>query len=321
MERTNRTSRILETADALYGAVTMPVVEALLPEVQPPRLRHLLAQMVERGALVSVWAGGTGRKAWLTTRPASGRLAGVRRWIADSAAVRDAIATGRVAGNLEPPTTFDHDMTAGQMTAGFGVYGHTFDSQLHSDGGRKISDGIAFPEPGRRVLIEVEMMVNQNLGRWQRAGGLIDKMIAALADNSLPGIRTEHLVVSPQTSPDRGRKVTDFETELAAAVRARVAGMQGIPATAGWWFLPLDDLTGDPRWHPISGDPAEPRSLPGIANRRAAFTAEHDKNARIDRERKARLAAERAGVRVPRGVTFATLPAPSHREQPGATAA
>lgn len=317
----DRAENILATADAGYGAITMPVIEALLPSTKPARIRHLLATMVQRGALVSAWAGATGRKVWLTTRSAEGRLAGVRRWIADPAIARDAIATGRVPVTLEPPTTFEHDMIALQMVAGFGVHGRTFDSELHVEIAGKISDGIAFPEPDRRLLVEVERMVNQNIGRWQKEGGLIDKIVASLSDNSMPNVRTEHLIVSPKTSPNRGRKVTDFEAKLAAAVTEKAAGMHGIPAGAGLWFLPIDDLTGDPRWHPISSECGEPRALLGIAKRRAAFAAEHDKNARIDRERKARLAAERAGVRVPRGVTFATTPAKSHRDQTGATAA
>jgi len=317
MAPNDRASLGLATADALYGAITMPVVEALLPDVQPSRLRHLLAQMVDRGAVVSAWAGGTGRKVWLTTRPANGRLAGVRRWIADPSAVRDAIACGRVGGTLEPPSTFDHDMAAGQVTSGYGVHGHTFDSELRNEPAGKIGDGIAFVEADWRLLIEVERMVNQNIGRWQKAGGLIEKIVAALADNSLPGVTTQHLVVSPRTSPNRGRKVTDFESELAAAVTAKASGMHGIPEGAGWWFLPIDDLTGDPRWHPISAETAEPRSLPGIAKRRAVFDAIHEQNASIDADAKARAAARRAGVRVPRGVTFARDAASSRRVQTG----
>src|SRR5690348_14974289 len=98
----DRAEQVLSVADALYGAITMPVIEALFPAVTPAHLRRLMRDLVERAALVPGWAGGTGRRVWLTTRAASGRRAGLRKWLADSDAVRGALMT-KSFGTIEPP--------------------------------------------------------------------------------------------------------------------------------------------------------------------------------------------------------------------------
>jgi hypothetical protein len=299
----NRAERILSTADALYGAITMPVISALFPDVSPAPLRRLMSALVVRGALVPAWAAGTGQRVWLTTRSASGRVSGLRKWLADSDAIRGALVT-KSAGTVQPPVTFLHAQAAGQIVAGFGIYGREFDSELHLGEAGSMADGLAWPSADWRLVIEVERMVRQGQGRWQKQGGLIDKIIAEFGQWASDGVLTQHLVVFPKFGGERAGGRTDFEQELEKLVAEKTAEMTGFARESGWWFLPLDALDTDPVWHPISAGTPAPRTLPGIAKRRADFSAAHAKNAAIDRARKLRAAAAKAGVSLPVGVTM-----------------
>jgi len=302
----DRAEQVLSVADALYGAVTMSVVAALFPGVSPAHLRRLMGDLVDRGALVPAWAGGTGRRAWLTTRAAAGRVSGLRKWLADSDAVRGALMT-KNAGTIQPPVTFLHAQIAGQLVVGFGVCGRAFDSELHTEESATIADGIAYPESDFRLLIEAERMVRQGAGRWRKQGGLVDKITAEFGQSSEAGELVQHLIAAPKLGGDRGGERTDFEQELDRLVAEKAADLAGLPHDAGWWFLPIASLESDPVWHPVfSGTPA-PRSLPGIAARRAAFAAEHAKNLELDRARKVRAKAAGVGISLPAGVTV--LPA------------
>lgn len=299
----NRSETILSTADALFGVITMAVVGALFPEVSPAPLRRQMGALVARGALVPAWAAGTGQRVWLTTRSAAGRVSGLRKWLADSDAIRGALVT-KNAGTVQPPVTFLHAQAAGQIVAGFGIYGREYDSELHMGEAGSMADGLAWPTADWRLVIEVERMVRQGQGRWQKQGGVIDKIIAEFGQSASGGVLTQHLVAFPKFGGERGGERTDFEQELDRLVAEKVAEMTGLARDSGWWFLPLDALETDPVWHPIfSGTPA-PHALPGIAKRRADFSAAHVKNAAIDRARKLRAAAARAGVSLPAGVTM-----------------
>lgn len=300
---TDRSEMVLATADALFGVVTMPVILALFPDAAPAPLRRLMGALVTRGALIPAWAGGTGRRVWLTTRSASGRVAGLRKWLADADAVRGALMT-KSAGTVEPPVTFAHAQAAGQIVAGFGVYGREFDSELHTGDAGSMADGVACPAPDWRLVIEVERMVRQGQGRWQKQGGVIDKMIAEFGQSASEGVLTQHLVAFPKFGGERAGERIDLEQELGRLVAEKAAEMTGLPRDSGWWFLPIDALETDPVWHPVFSGVRAPRELPGIAKRRENFRAAHSRNAEIDRTRKLRAAAARAGVVLPAGVTM-----------------
>jgi len=299
----DRGQTILATADALYGAITMPVVAALFPDVSPARLRHLIHALVVHGALVPCWAAGSGQRVWLTTRSASGRGAGLRKWLADGVAIRSALMT-KNAGTIRPPVTFLHAQMAGLVVAGLGTCGRAYDSELHTGDATTMADGIAYPEPDWRLVIEVERMVRQGPGRWQKQGGLVDKVTAELGQSDDAGALTQHLIVCPKLGNEDGGEPVNFERELDTAIAQKAAGLTGLPRDAGWWFLPIDDDESDPVWHPIFAGTEAPRPLPGIAARRAAFAGQHAKNAERDRARKLRAAATKAGVSLPAGVTM-----------------
>jgi len=302
----DRAEQVLQVSDALYGAVTMPVVSALFPGVSPAHLRRLMGDLVDRGAMVPAWAGGTGRRVWLTTRAASGRVSGLRKWLADSDAIRGALMT-KNAGTVQPPVTFLHAQIAGQVVAGFGIHERTFDSELHTGEAALMADGVAYPEPDFRLLVEAERMVRQGAGRWKKPDGLVDKIVSEFGQSREDGALVQHLVAAPKSGGERGGEVVDFEQELARLVAEKSADLAGLPADAGWWFLPLESIEADPTWHPIFPGAEAPRSLPGIAARRAAFASEHAKNLELDRARKARAKAAAAGIALPAGVTL--LPA------------
>ena len=298
----DRSEVVISTADALFGAVTMPVVSATFPDVRQDLLRRLMCTLVVRGALVPAWAAGTGQRVWLTTRSASGRVSGLRKWLADSDAIRGALMN-KDAGTVQSPVTFAHSQIAGLIVAGFGVRGRKFDSELHAEGGARVADGEAWPEADWRLTVEVERMVRQSAGRWQNRGGLVEKIIAGLGQLD-DGALAQHLVACPKLGDERDGVRADFEGELAAAIAEKASGLAGLPRGAGWWFLPLDSLETDPVWHPIfAGTPAS-RPLPGIAKRRESFLAAHAKNAEVDRARKMRAAAAKAGVVLPAGITM-----------------
>lgn len=299
----DRAERILSTADALFGALTMPVVSALFPDVSPAPLRRLMGDLVDRGALVPAWAAGTGQRVWLTTRSAAGRVSGLRKWLADADAVRGALVT-KNAGTVVPPVTFAHAQPAGQIVAGFGVFGREYDSELHTGDAGSMADGVACPAPDWRLVIEVERMVRQGQGRWQKQGGLVEKIIAGFGQSASAGVLTQHLVAFPKFGGERDGERTDFEQELDRLVAEKAAEMTGFPSDSGWWFLPLDALEAAPVWHPVFSGARAPRELPGIAKRRENFRAAHAKNAEIDRARKLRAAASKAGVALPVGVTM-----------------
>lgn len=294
----DRAEQILRAADALYGAITMPVVIAMFPSVTRPPLWRALGNLVAAGALVPAWCAGTGKRVWLTTRSASGRVAGLRKWLADSDAVRLALAC-KNGGTIQPPSTFAHAQIAGQLVAGYGIHRRVFDSQLHTGEAGPIADGIASPEPGWRLLVEAERMVRQGPGRWQKRGGLVDKIIRNF-DRGGPGeVLIQHLVAAPRTDAAG----VDLEAQLVRMVTKEAAGFTGIPEDAGCWFLPIDDLEADPTWHPVSPGVPAPRWLSGIASRRAFYDAKHAANAMLDRDRKARARASAAGIPLPIGVT------------------
>lgn len=294
----DRAEEILRTADALYGAITMPIVVAMFPAVTRPPLWRALGSLVHAGALVPAWCTGTGQRVWLTTRSASGRVAGLRKWLADGDAVRAALAS-KNAGTVQPPVTFQHAQIAGQLVGGYGVHGRVFDSELHSGEAGPVADGIAYPEPGWRLLIEAERMVRQGPRKWAQRGGLVDKIIHGFGEYDPSCRLTQHLVAAPKVGDDG----VDFEAELARMVTKKVMDFAGIPTDAGWWFVALDDLEADPVWHPVfPGQPA-PRVTPGIASRRALFAPRHARNAELDRARKARARAAAAGIPLPAGVT------------------
>lgn len=301
----DRAEQVLSVADALYGAITMPVIEALFPAVTPAHLRRLMRDLVERAALVPGWAGGTGRRVWLTTRAASGRRAGLRKWLADSDAVRGALMT-KSFGTIEPPVTFLHAQIAGQVVAGFGVHGREFDSELHTGGEGTIADGIAHPEPGWRLVIEAERMVRRGISRWKEDDGLVGKITSEFGQARTDGALVQHLVVAPKFGGAEGAKRVDFEQELDRLLVEKSAGLVGLPKDSGWWFLAIEDLAADPVWHPVLAGTKAPRALPGIAARRASFAAEHAKNRELDRARKARAKAAAAGIPLPAGVTLVT---------------
>jgi hypothetical protein len=294
---------ILAVADALFGAITMPVVLSLFPDASPAPLRRLMAELVARGAIVPAWAGGSGRRVWLTTRSAAGRVSGLRKWLADSDAVRGALVTKNV-GTVVPPVTFAHAQAAGQIVAGFGACGREFDSELHVGDAGLVADGVAYPAPDWRLVIEVERMIRQGQGRWQKQGGMIDKIIAEFGQSASDGVLIQHLVAFPKFGGERAGEVVDFEQQLDRLVAERSADLAGVPASAGWWFLSLEQLDADPVWHPIFAGTPAPRALPGIAKRRENFLAVHAKNAEIDRARKLRAASAKAGVSLPIGVTM-----------------
>lgn len=293
----DRADQVLQVANALYGAVTPGVVAALLPEISLPHLRRLMHDLVQRGAFVRARAGGAGR-VWLTTRNAAGRVSGIRKWISDGDAVRGALMT-KDAGTLQPPVTFLHAQIAGQVVSGFGTYGRKFDSELHAEGGAQVADGEAWPAADFRLVVEVERMVRQASARWSQRGGLIEKIVSQLGVDDGAGVLIQHLVVTPQC--DAGG--ADFEAELDRLVRTKAGEMTGLPRDSGWWFLPISALDSDPVWHPIVAGAPAPRTLPGIATRRANFDSAHAKFQQLDRVRKARKSAIAGGVRVPAGVT------------------
>lgn len=299
----DRAERILSTTGALYGAITMPVIAALFPDVSPAPLRRLMSALVARGALVPAWAAGTGQRVWLTTRSASGRVSGLRKWLADSDAIRGALVT-KNAGTVVPPVTFAHAQAAGQIVAGFGVCGREFDSELHTGDAGSMADGVAWPSPDWRLVIEVERMVRQGQGRWRKQGGVIDKILAELGQSASDGVLIQHLVVFPKFGGERAGERTDFEQELDRLVAEKAAEMTGLARDSGWWFLPLDALETAPVWHPIFAGTQAPRMLSGIAKRRENFLAVHAKNAEVDRARKLRAVAAKAGVSLPAGVTM-----------------
>lgn len=299
----DRGETILATADALYGAITMAVVAALLQDVSPARLRHLIHALVAHGALVPCWAAGTGQRVWLTTRAAAGRASGLRKWLADGDAIRSALMT-KNAGTVQPPVTFLHTQLAGQIVAGFGACGREYDSELHTGEALAMADGVACPEPHWRLVIEVERMVRQGPGRWKKQGGLVDKVTAELGQPDDAGTLTQHLIACPKLGNEDGGEPVDFERELDTAIVQKAAGLTGLPRGAGWWFLTVDDAESDPVWHPIFAGTEAPRPLPGIAARRAAFAGQHEKYAERDRARKLRAAAAKAGVSLPAGVTM-----------------
>ena len=311
----DRAEQVLSVADALYGAITMPVVAAIFPGVTPTHLRRLMADLVARGAMVPAWAGGTGRRVWLTTRSASGRVAGLRKWLADSDAVRGALMT-KNAGTIQPPVTFLHAQIAGQIVAGFGICERVFDSELHTGEAVTMADGIACPEPDFRLLIEAERMVRQGAGRWKKRDGLVDKIVSEFGQSREDGALVQHLVAAPKFGGERAGERVDFEQELARLVAEKASGMAGVPHDAGHWFLPEEHLEADPTWHPIFPGVEAPRPLPGIASRRAAFAAEHAKNAALDRARKARAKAAAAGIPLPAGVTVLPASASSTSANP-----
>jgi hypothetical protein len=174
-----------------------------------------------------------------------------------------------------------------------------------------MADGIACPEPDWRLIIEVERMVRQSPGRWQKHGGLIDKIVAEFGQPGGEDALTQHVVVCPKFGTEHAGQRMDFEHELDAALVGKTSGLTGVPRDAGWWFLPIDAPECDPVWHPIVAGAAPPRTLQGIAARRASFAAQHEKNAALDRTRKMRAAAAKAGVSLPAGVTV--LPASARR--------
>lgn len=299
----NRSETILATADALFGAITMAVVLSLFPDASPAPLRRLMCSLVARGALIPAWSAGTGQRVWLTTRSAAGRVSGLRKWLADSDALRSALVT-KNAGTVVPPVTFAHAQAAGQIVAGLGVCGREFDSELHTGGAGSMADGVAYPAPDWRLAIEVERMIRQGQGRWQKQGGLIDKIIAGFGQSASDGALSQHLVAFPKFGGERVGERTDFEQKLGRMVAEKAAQMTGLPRDSGWWFLPLDALETNPVWHPIFAGTPAPRALLGISKRRENFVATHAKNAEIDRARKLRAAVVRAGVSLPAGVTM-----------------
>lgn len=299
----DRADTILATADALHGAITMRVVLALFPDVQPVHLRLAMNKLVQRGALAWAWCRDLGGKVWLTTHGVEGRLSGVRRWIPDSDEARLTLRSGRAGGEIKLPKVFTHDQVAGLVVSGLGAFGREYESELRKATGAEIADGVAWVGQDHRLLVEVERMINQGIGRWRKPGGLVEKMRRNFADNSEPAIRTEHVVIAPRTSLSAQASSVAFEQMLAEIVRAEAGRMHGLARDAGWWFLPIDDVEADLTWHPVFVD-AAPRSLLGIKSRRSAFESNHRQNAEIDRGRKAIARARRDGVRIPRGVTF-----------------
>lgn len=297
----NRAETILATAESLYGAITMDVIMALFPGVSPARLRHLIHDLVSRGALIGAWAGGSGKRVWLTTRSTVGRVAGLRKWLADPDSVRRALAAGK-AGTIQPPVTFPHAQMAGQVVCGFGVHGRRFDSELHVDGGDQVADGEAWPQPDWRLRIEVERMVRQGSRRWVKEGGLIEKIVAQLEFDDGDGVLIQHLVVAPKF----GAGHIDLEQELARLVAQSATQVRNLPRDSGFWFLPAKRIESDPIWHPIFPGTRAPCLLPGIATRRASFADAHMKNSEIDRARKMRAATAKADEAPPDFV--ATLP-------------
>lgn len=247
----HREELILHVAQRLSGAITMPVVEALYPDVHRSVLVRLLARMCRLGGpLVKLRQLGGQSGVWLTTQPADSRHpAGIKRWL--DANAREAM---RVR-NRHPerwsmvrpalPVTFTHDQIAGTLVAGYGhEHGMVFDSELTRSKLNKTPDGRAWISPDSVIEIEVERMVRQPVSRWSRAGGLIATMVS-----EMHGVDSNrhHLVVAPRRhlhSLVRG-------VEERANALGYIEEWQNDERQCGYWTLALEDVLGPPTWNVV----------------------------------------------------------------------
>lgn len=289
MRLNDRADTILQAADSLGGGITMQIVYALYPDVQPDILRRVVSKLVKRRALAWVWAGELGCKIWLTTNGVDGHQSGVRKWLADPAMARRALQTGCAGRVVKLPVTLIHDLIAGFVTLGLGACGAELERELRRDRtGPHVADGVAWPERDRRILVEVERMIGQLPSRWTKKNGIVDRVVQSIWIG--PGRRNlqeEYLIVAPAKLGDKHPNV---EQELADLIGARTGNFGKTTRAMGWWFLPLEHIESNPCWRSIfaGGDQVWPRSLYGIRMRRKAGEASHKERARIDAERKER---------------------------------
>jgi hypothetical protein len=291
----DRADTILRAADYLGGGITLQIVYALFPHVERDILRRVVSKMIQRRALAWIWAGELGRKVFLTTRGIDGHQSGVRKCLSDPGMARRALQTGCAGRAVKLPVKFIHNLIAGLVTLGLGGYDAEFERELWR--GREethVADGVAWPEPDRRILVEVERMIGQSPNRWTKKNGLIDRMVESLwIGPSGRNLKEEYLVVAPASL---GARHPDVEKELADLIRARAKSLEPTSRAMGWWFLPEEDIESNPRWHSIfaGSNQVWPRPLIGIRERREAGKAEHKERARVDAERKEKKRQQRS---------------------------
>jgi len=287
MSLNDRTDTILRAADNLGGGITLQIVYALFPHVQRDILRRVVSKMVQRRALAWIWAGELRRKVFLTTRGIEGHLSGVRKCLSDPEMVRRALRTGCAGRAVKLPVKFIHDLMSGLVTLGIGEYDAEFERELWR--GRvepHVADGAAWPEPDRRILVEYERMIGQSPNRWTKKNGIIDRVVESLwIGPDRRNLQEEYLIVAPASL---GNRHPDVEQELADLIGARTANFDPTTRAMGWWFLPLEDIESNPRWHSIFAGTNQvwPRPLIGIRERREAGKAAHKDRARVDAVRK-----------------------------------
>lgn len=293
MKTNLRQDRILQVADDLGGAITLSCVYAMFPSVTKDALRRTLAALVERGAFVRVWCADLAGRAFLTTYGVGEHASGLRFWIHDQTRVQLALQTGDAGASVKLPSHFVHNQMAALVAAGVG--GGAFETErslwLQRGNATWVADAAAWPTRDLRVLVEIERMIGQSPHRWALRGGAADRINASLRSSSEhPAWHDECLVVSPKVYP----KHPDMEAELAALVAERVAREHHLRRGAGWWWLSLDHLDGDPMWHPVVPGTPPPVRLLGIHSQRALHASEHAAARTLDAERKAAAAARRA---------------------------
>lgn len=291
MRLNDRADLILRAADYMGGGITMRAVYALCPHTQPDILRRQVSKLVKRGALAWVWAGELGCKIWLTTSGVDGHESGVRRWLKSPVMARAALETGYAGRAVKLPVHFIHDQIAGLVSLGLGAGGVEFERELRRDRtGRNVADGAAWPEPDRRIVIEVERMIGQSTNRWKRKNGIADRVAESLWTwHRHRDWQEQYLIVAPSSMG----KHPDLEQDLAKMIEERAEKHDGSERPIGWWFLPIEDLEADPRWHRVGQNSVSPRPLVGIRKRREAGEAAQKERGRIDAERKEKKRQQR----------------------------
>lgn len=247
----HRDELILDVAQRLSGAITMPVVQALYPNVHRSVLVRVLTRMSTLGGpLVAIRQVDGRSRVWLTTQPTDGHhRAGAKRWLdAESReAMRERVRYPERWQQVRPalPVTFAHDQTAGMLVAGYGhQHGMMFDSELPRARHGKTPDGRAWIGRDEILDIEVERMVRQPTSRWSKDNGLIETM-AATMQSTHPRIR--HLVVAPrQHLPALVKDVEQMLSESGYVEAWRTDELE-----RGYWTLALEDVWATPTWNAV----------------------------------------------------------------------
>ena len=246
----HRDELVLDVTQRLSGAITMPVVQALYPDVHRSVLVRLLARMSRPGGpLIALWQLDGRSRVWLTSQPTdSHHQAGIKRWLNADAqeAMRARDRHPERWQQVRPtlPITFIHDQIAGMLVAGYGhEHGMTFDSELLRSRHGKTPDGRAWIGPDEVLDIEVERMVRQPISRWSKDGGLIETMVMTMQSIHA---NTRHLVVAPS----RHLPLLVQNVERMLHVRGYSEMWRHDDAQRGYWTLPLEDVWGKPTWNP-----------------------------------------------------------------------